>query len=88
MAKNKFYAVRKGRQTGIFTTWPDTQKQVLGFPGAEYKSFTSKEEAEAFLDKKENSTSSKTSTSSINASIEKEISTLSPKKAIAFIDFS
>ena len=88
MAKNKFYAVRKGRQTGIFTTWPDAQKQVSGFPGAEYKSFTSKEEAEAFLDKKENSTSSKPSTSSINASIEKEISTLSPKKAIAFIDGS
>lgn len=88
MARNKFYSVRKGRQTGIFTTWPDAQKQVSGFPGAEYKSFTSKEEAEAFLDKKENSTSSKTSTSSINASIEKEISTLSPKKAIAFIDGS
>lgn len=88
MAKNKFYAVRKGRQTGIFQTWPDAQKQVSGFPGAEYKSFKNKEEAEAFLEKKENSTSSKTSTSSINASIKKEISTLSSKKAIAFIDGS
>ena len=88
MAKNKFYAVRKGRKTGIFTTWPDAQKQVSGFPGAEYKSFKTKEEAEAFLNKKEISLNGKTDTASLNTSIEKEISTISPKKAIAFIDGS
>ncbi|MFT8767281.1 MAG: ribonuclease H family protein [Lentilactobacillus hilgardii] len=47
--KIKYYAVRKGLQTGIFTTWDETSKQVSGFSGAEYKSFKSKSEAEGFL---------------------------------------
>ncbi|MCR4716866.1 MAG: ribonuclease H family protein [Lachnospiraceae bacterium] len=53
MAK-KFYAVKKGRQTGIFLTWDDCKKQVDGFSGAEYKGFMNKEEANAYL---ENNTS-------------------------------
>ncbi len=88
MAKKKFYAVRKGRQTGLFDTWPAAQKQVSGFPGAEFKSFPTKEEAQAFLNQKENSTASTQSTSTLNTSIDEAISTLSPKKAIAFIDGS
>lgn len=49
MAK-KVYAVRKGRETGIFGTWDECQKQVSGFSGAEYKSFVSKAEAMQFLE--------------------------------------
>ncbi|WP_400206953.1 ribonuclease H1 domain-containing protein [Candidatus Methanomassiliicoccus intestinalis] len=45
----KVYAVRKGRQTGLFETWAECQAQVTRFPGAEYKSFTSYAEAEAYL---------------------------------------
>src|SRR5699024_3430530 len=45
----KFYAVKKGKKPGIYKTWPDCQKQVKGFSGAVYKSFTSLEEAEAFI---------------------------------------
>lgn len=48
MAK-KIYAVRKGRQTGLFDTWAECQKQTTGFSGAEFKSFATREEAEAFL---------------------------------------
>lgn len=47
----KFYAVRKGKKTGIFFTWEDCKKQVTGFSGAEYKSFLTKEEAENYLNK-------------------------------------
>ena len=39
----KFYAVRKGRKTGIFTTWDECRAQVHGFPCAEYKSFPTME---------------------------------------------
>ena len=46
----KFYVVRKGRQTGIFSTWPECQAQVNGFSGAEYKSFLTQKEAEVWLD--------------------------------------
>ena len=42
----KFYVVWAGRQTGIFTTWADTKKQVHQFPKARFKSFKTLEEAE------------------------------------------
>lgn len=48
MAK-KYYAVRKGHRPGIYTTWPEAQKQVSGYSNAEFKSFPSKEEAENYL---------------------------------------
>jgi ribonuclease HI len=47
--KSKFYAVRKGRKPGIYNTWDECKEQVLGFSGADYKSFTSLEEANAYL---------------------------------------
>lgn len=45
----KYYAVKRGRKTGIFNTWDECKEQVTGFSGASYKSFLSKEEAEQFL---------------------------------------
>lgn len=48
MAK-KVYAVKKGRETGIFTDWDTCKKQVDGFPGAEYKSFSDANEALVYL---------------------------------------
>ncbi|KNZ76361.1 Ribonuclease H [Termitomyces sp. J132] len=45
----KFYAVQKGRQTGVFLTWTDCEKQTKGFPGARYQSFTNAADAEAFV---------------------------------------
>ena len=44
----KYYAVQRGRSTGVFFTWAECQKQVTGFPGAVFKSFPTMEEAEAF----------------------------------------
>ncbi len=45
----KYYAVRVGRSTGVFLTWAECQKQVTGFPGAVFRSFTTIEEAENFV---------------------------------------
>lgn len=45
----KVYAVRKGRKTGLFGTWSECEKQVKGFTGAEFKSFKTKDEADAYL---------------------------------------
>lgn len=47
---SKYYAVRKGRTTGIFFNWEDCRIQVYGFPGAEYKSFKTSEEAIAWIE--------------------------------------
>ena len=48
MAK-KYYAVRKGRNTGVFETWDECKQSVSGFSGAAYKSFTTREEALDFV---------------------------------------
>eukprot|EP00667_Euglena_gracilis_P017269 EG_transcript_18175 len=45
----KFYAVRKGRETGLFPSWAACERQIRGFSRAEHKSFHTKEEAEAWL---------------------------------------
>ncbi len=46
---NKFYAVKKGRSTGIFHTWDECKAQTAGYPGAVYKSFLTAQEAAEFL---------------------------------------
>lgn len=45
----KYYAVRKGRQIGIFKTWEEAKKQVFGYSGAEYASFVLEEDAEKYM---------------------------------------
>lgn len=50
---SKFYAVRKGRTPGIYRTWPEAQREVTGFKGAEFKSFKTSEEAEAYMNDSE-----------------------------------
>ena len=47
----KFYAVKKGRTTGIYNSWDECKKQVLGFENALFKSFDSYEEAESYMNK-------------------------------------
>ena len=49
----KFYAVKKGKKTGIFSTWDECKEQVTGYKGAVYKSFKTLSEAEAFLGRNE-----------------------------------
>jgi ribonuclease HI len=42
----KFYVVWAGRETGVFTDWATTHRHVNAFPGARFKSFASKTEAD------------------------------------------
>lgn len=44
-----FYAVRKGRNPGIYTTWDEANAEVKGFPKAEYKKFMSEADANAYM---------------------------------------
>lgn len=48
MSSLKYYAVATGRVPGIYTNWPDAESQVTGFEGAMFKSFKTREEAEAW----------------------------------------
>lgn len=45
----KYYAVKVGKKPGIYSSWSECKKQVDGFSGATYKSFSSLKEAEDFL---------------------------------------
>lgn len=49
VARMKVYAVKKGHQTGIFDNWADCQAATKGFSGPEFKRFSTREEAEAYL---------------------------------------
>jgi ribonuclease HI len=46
MAKQKYYVVWKGRKPGIYNSWAETEAQVKGYAGAEYKSFANRDMAE------------------------------------------
>lgn len=49
MAAKKYYGVKAGRVIGIYTTWADCQKQVIGYKGALFKSFPTEEEAREYV---------------------------------------
>ena len=48
-SKKKYYAVKCGRTPGIYETWDECKRQVMGFSSAVYKSFPTREEAEAYI---------------------------------------
>lgn len=43
----KYYVVWQGRETGIFNDWATCKQQIDHFPGARYKSFKTRQEAQA-----------------------------------------
>ena len=51
----KYYVVKKGRKTGIFTSWDETKSYVHGYSGAIYKSFKNYDNAVLFLGGGQNS---------------------------------
>lgn len=49
MAAKKYYAVKKGKSTGIFYHWSECKAAVDGYSGAQYKGFMTLEEAQDYL---------------------------------------
>lgn len=47
--KKKYYAVKRGKQTGLFMTWEECKKSVSGYPGAIYKAFSDIEDAKKYI---------------------------------------
>ena len=44
-----YYAVKNGKNPGIYSTWAECEKQVKGFPNAQFKKWKRKDEAEAYI---------------------------------------
>ncbi|KAG5791282.1 hypothetical protein H9Q69_009676 [Fusarium xylarioides] len=55
----KFYAVQKGREPGIYSNYDECQAQTTGFPGAKFKSFLTREDAQAYVAGHENPSADK-----------------------------
>jgi ribonuclease HI len=45
----RYYAVKKGYMTGIFTSYENVKKSIIGYSGSEYKGFATRQEAEEYL---------------------------------------
>lgn len=91
MAKEKFYAVRVGRNVGVYNKWEEAQKQVKGYSGADYKSFLSKEEAESYVFNEsivKSSVEISETVEEVNTRIEAEKAKLKENEVMAFVDGS
>jgi hypothetical protein len=44
-----YYAVKRGYNCGLYFNWPDCERQVRGYLGAQFKGFQRKEDAENYL---------------------------------------
>ncbi len=80
----KYYAVKKGREVGLFTSWDACRASVDGFAGAEYKSFKTKKEALAFLGNGEGGASAENS----DGAEKTDIPVCPENGLIAFVDGS
>ena len=56
--RKRFYAILRGRETGIFNSWQEVEAHVKGFKGAIHHSFKTLEDALAYM----NSSGTPTST--------------------------
>ena len=90
MAKKKYYAVRIGKVPGIYETWNDCTAQVNGVSGAEYKSFSTIEEATAYIqnDSVIEKISDTVDVTDINSDIQERINSLNEDEVVAFVDGS
>lgn len=72
----KYYAVKSGRNTGVFTDWETCKKSVSNFSGAEYKSFKTETEALAYLNGTNPASAEKPETSESASASEENINTV------------
>lgn len=49
---NSYYAVRKGKKVGIYTSLNEAEKQVIGVSGSEWKKFKNIDDAKKYIDER------------------------------------
>lgn len=86
--KNKFYAVKIGKKTGIFQTWDECKVAIEGFSNAIYKSFNTLDDAEEFLHSENESPKIKMDHTVTNEQIDKIIAESDETIANVFVDGS
>lgn len=83
-----YYAVKDGKEPGIYLTWKDCEAQVRGYSGAIYKKFKTEKEAEDFIGNKE--VDKNTSSNKVEMKKEGTIeqSDLKDNEVLAYVDGS
>ncbi|MBR1930365.1 MAG: ribonuclease H family protein [Lachnospiraceae bacterium] len=94
MAAKKYYAVKKGKSTGIFNTWEECRACVDGYSGAEYKGFATMEEARSYMGTETSGESQQSKRMYHTESVHRDVNTLtateSPQEGtlLAYVDGS
>lgn len=81
-----YYAVKVGKAPGIYNTWEECKAQVLGFKGALFKKFSSKEQAINYLNS--NNSAKKNENLVCNGDLEEKKNSKQNNTAIAYVDGS
>ncbi len=82
--KKSWYVVKKGRAPGVYRTWSECQKQVIGFPGAVFKGFYTEEEALAY----QKETAAAAGSKSARAVSSSQEPPLNPSRMTVYVDGS
>jgi ribonuclease HI len=89
VASKKFYAVKRGRKVGIFTSWNLCKASIEGFSGAEYKGFSTMKEAEQYINNEYSKNNDRAIVVSENSNVEYENSLKDELKTVrAYVDGS
>lgn len=85
-----YYAVSKGRERGIYTSWEECNRQVHGYSGCKFKKFQTKSEAQNYLNQGEINNEGKKKTSTKNDQCPKQtvITQLQKSEMVAYVDGS
>ncbi|HZK00726.1 MAG TPA: ribonuclease H family protein [Tissierellaceae bacterium] len=82
-----YYAVKNGRNPGIYNTWSECEQEVKGFENARYKKFKSYEEARDFIEGDNNQTMNLMEVNSKENSL-LDIENIKEDEVIAYVDGS
>ena len=82
-----YYAVKNGRNPGIYNTWSECEQEVKGFENARYKKFKSYEEARDFIGGDNNQTMNLMEVNSKENSL-LDIENIKEDEVIAYVDGS
>ena len=82
-----YYAVKNGRNPGIYNTWAECEKEVKGFKEAKYKKFKTYEEAVAFIEENKDLLQNNANNKLKDKSIV-EVNDIEENEVIAYVDGS
>lgn len=86
-----YYAVKNGRNVGIYKTWDECKKEVLGFQNAQYKKFKNYQDAVNFIEGSDSGVNSElqvTPNRKKKYFSDEDIKKLKDDEAVAYVDGS